>query len=281
MKKGLYIASLFALCAGAAFATDDLPNFVGGNTDGSDRNSSITSNVSGSYFTIVGGNQKANAPTGNVNGDITLNLDNIDVSYKNGFICGGNLLNYLDNPADNPDTMGYVSGKVTVNFNSGTLSASQGLYGGNAGGINSQNNNYVGSVEMNLNGGNVIGNNGAYVAGSGAAYSNVKGDVVINMNAGEINEIIGVNGAGKVGGKVVINAKGGKLGKLYAGGQGVSSVIDGGTNILLGGDVAVSGDVYAGGWYNDREGNEAQSKTARKSHLPTMQPLREQSTAAA
>lgn len=133
MKKGLYIASLFALCAGAVFATDDLPNFVGGNTDGSDRNSSITSNVSGSYFTIAGGNQNANAPTGNVNGDITLNLDNVDVSYKNGFICGGNLLNYLDNPADNPDTMGYVSGKVTVNFNSGTLSAAQGLYGGNAG----------------------------------------------------------------------------------------------------------------------------------------------------
>ena len=264
MKKGLYIASLFALCAGAVFATDDLPNFVGGNTDGSDRSSSITSNVSGSYFTIAGGNQNANAPTGNVNGDITLNLDNVDVSYKNGFICGGNLLNYLDNPADNPDTMGYVSGKVTVNFNSGTLSASQGLYGGNAGGIKSQNNNYVGSVEMNLNGGNVIGNNGAYVAGSGAAYSNVKGDVVINMNAGEINEIIGVNGAGKVGGKVVINAKGGKLGKLYAGGQGVSSVIDGGTNILLGGDVAVSGDVYAGGWYNDREGNRSTIKNGTK-----------------
>ena len=264
MKKGLYIASLFALCAGAAFATDDLPNFVGGNTDGSDRDSSITSDVSGSYFTIVGGNQKANAHTGNVNGDITLNLDNVDVSYKNGFICGGNLLNYLDNPADNPDTMGYVSGKVTVNFNSGTLSTSQGLYGGNAGGIKSQNNNYVGSVEMNLNGGNVIGNNGAYVAGSGAAYCNVKGDVVINMNAGEINEIIGVNGAGKVGGKVVINAKGGKLGKLYAGGQGVPSVIDGGTNILLGGDVAVSGDVYAGGWYDDREGNRSTIKNGTK-----------------
>ena len=264
MKKGLYIASLFALCAGAAFATDDLPNFVGGNTDGSDHNSSITSNVSGSYFTIAGGNQNANAHTGNVNGDITLNLDNIDVSYKNGFICGGNLLNYLDNPADNPDTMGYVSGKVTVNFNSGTLSASQGLYGGNAGGIKSQNNNYVGSVEMNLNGGSVIGNNGAYVAGSGAAYCNVEGDVVINMNAGEINEIIGVNGAGKVGGKVVINAKGGKLGKLYAGGQGVSSVIDGGTNILLGGDVAVSGDVYAGGWYNDRADNRSTIKNGTK-----------------
>ena len=264
MKKGLYIASLFALCAGAAFATDVPPDFVGGNTDGSDRNSSITSNVSGSYFRIVGGNQNANAPTGNVNGDITLNLDNVDVSYKNGFIGGGNLLNYLDNPADNPDTMGYVSGKVTVNFNSGTLSASQGLYGGNTGGIKSQNNNYVGSVEMNLNGGNVIGNDGAYVAGSGAAYSNVKGDVVINMNAGEINEIVGVNGAGKVGGKVAINAKGGKLGNLYAGGQGVNSVIDGGTNILLGGDVAVSGDVYAGGWYNDREGNRSTLKNGTK-----------------
>ena len=84
------------------------------------------------------------------------------------------------------------------------------------------------------------------------------------MNAGEINEIIGVNGAGKVGGKVVINAKGGKLGKLYAGGQGVPSVIDGGTNILLGGDVAVSGDVYAGGWYNDREGNRSTIKTGTK-----------------
>ena len=264
MKKGLYIASLFALCAGAAFATDVPPDFVGGNTDGSDRNSSITSDVSGSYFRIVGGNQNANAPTGNVNGDITLNLDNVDVSYKNGFICGGNLLNYLDNPAENPDTMGYVSGKITINFNSGTLSASQGLYGGNTGGIKYQNNNYVGSVEMNLNGGNVIGNDGAYVAGSGAAYGNVKGDVVINMNAGEINEIVGVNGAGSVGGKVVINAKGGKLGNLYAGGQGVSSVIDGGTNVVLGGDVAVSGDVYAGGWYNDRADNLSTIKNGTK-----------------
>ena len=250
MKKGLYIASLFALCAGAAFANDAPPNFAGGNTEGSDRDSSITSNVSGSYYWIAGGNQNVNAPTGNVNGDITLNLDNIDVSYSNGFICGGNLLNSLENPSKNPDTMGYVSGKVTVNFNSGTLSASQGLYGGNAGGIPYQNNNYVGEVEMNLNGGNVIGS-GAYVAGSGAAYCNVKGDVVINMNAGEITEIVGVNGAGKVGGKVLINAKGGKLGNLYAGGQGGSSVIDGGTNIVLGGDVAVSGDVYGGGWYND------------------------------
>ncbi len=249
MKTGIYMLSLTALFAGAAFANDIPPNFVGGNTDGSDRDSSITSNVSGSYNWIAGGNQNANAPTGNVNGDITLNLDNIDVSYGDGFICGGNLLNYLENYPQKRDTMGYVSGKVTINFNSGTLSASQGLYGGNAGGIPSQNNNYVGEVEINLNGGNVTNTKG--VIGSGAAYSHVKGDVVINMNAGNISEITGVNGAAKVGGKVLINAKGGKLGNVYAGGQGGNSVVEGGTNIVLGGDVAVSGNVYGGGWYDD------------------------------
>lgn len=249
MKKGLYIASLFALCAGAAFANDAPPNFVGGNTDGSDRDSSITSNVSGSHYWIAGGNQNVNAPTGNVNGDITLNLDNIDVSYGNGFICGGNLLNSLENPSKNPDTMGYVSGKVTVNFNSGTLSAGQGLYGGNGGGIPYQNNNYVGEVEINLNGGNVTNSYG--VIGSGTANCNVKGDVVINVNAGKITDICGVGGNGKVGGKVLINAKGGKVVNIYGGGQGGNSVIDGGTNIVLGGDIAVSGNVYGGGWYND------------------------------
>ena len=196
-------------------ATDVPPNYIGGNTDGTDYVGDIVNNVSGSYYEIVGGNQRSNAATGNVEGNITLNLDNIDVSYSNGFICGGNLLNYLDKPYDHKETMGYVSGKVTINFNSGTLSAGQGLYGGNAGGIPYQTNNWVGSVEMNLNGGNVIGPD-AYVAGSGSAYANVKGDVAINLNAGEISEIIGVNG----GGKVLINAPGGTVGTIYAGGQG-------------------------------------------------------------
>ena len=151
-------------------ATDVPPNYIGGNTDGTDYVGDIVNNVSGSYYEIVGGNQRSNAATGNVEGNITLNLDNIDVSYSNGFICGGNLLNYLDKPYDHKETMGYVSGKVTINFNSGILSAGQGLYGGNAGGIPYQTNNWVGSVEMNLNGGNVIGPD-AYVAGSGSAYA--------------------------------------------------------------------------------------------------------------
>ena len=231
-------------------ATDVPPNYIGGNTDGTDYVGDIVNNVSGSYYEIVGGNQRSNAATGNVEGNITLNLDNIDVSYSNGFICGGNLLNYLDKPYDHKETMGYVSGKVTINFNSGTLSAGQGLYGGNAGGIPYQTNNWVGSVEMNLNGGNVIGPD-AYVAGSGSAYANVKGDVVINLNAGEISEIIGVNGGGKVGGKVLINAPGGTVGTIYAGGQGASSVVLGSTNIVLGGNVNVTGDVYGGGWYGN------------------------------
>lgn len=94
---------------------------------------------------------------------------------------------------------------------------------------------------MNLNGGNVIGPD-AYVAGSGSAYANVKGDVAINLNAGEISEIIGVNG----GGKVLINATGGTVGTIYAGGQGASSVVLGSTNIVLGGNVNVTGDVYGG-----------------------------------
>lgn len=222
-------------------ATDVPPNYIGGNTDGTDYVGDIVNNVSGSYYEIVGGNQRSNAATGNVEGNITLNLDNIDVSYSNGFICGGNLLNYLDKPYDHKETMGYVSGKVTINFNSGTLSAGQGLYGGNAGGIPYQTNNWVGSVEMNLNGGNVIGPD-AYVAGSGSAYANVKGDVAINLNAGEISEIIGVNG----GGKVLINATGGTVGTIYAGGQGASSVVLGSTNIVLGGNVNVTGDVYGG-----------------------------------
>lgn len=227
-------------------ATDVPPNYIGGNTDGTDYVGDIVNNVSGSYYEIVGGNQRSNAATGNVEGNITLNLDNIDVSYSNGFICGGNLLNYLDKPYDHKETMGYVSGKVTINFNSGTLSAGQGLYGGNAGGIPYQTNNWVGSVEMNLNGGNVIGPD-AYVAGSGSAYANVKGDVAINLNAGEISEIIGVNG----GGKVLINATGGTVGTIYAGGQGASSVVLGSTNIVLGGNVNVTGDVYGGGWYGN------------------------------
>ncbi len=253
MKKIFISTSILMLFTSATFAAAG-EYLVGGNTDGSNYDGDIVLDATGAYKIIVGGNQRANAPTGNVNGNITLNLNNIEVTETGGFVGGGNLLNYINNPADNPNAHGSVTGKITINFNSGVIGSTendvQGLYGGNTGG-NSYQNDTVGSVEINFNGGNLIN---TYASGTGAGPSSVRGDVVINVTKGNVEMIIGANGGASIGGKVVMNVSGGTVGDIYAGGQGNASVIGGSTNIILSGDAVVTGDVYAGSWYSERGG---------------------------
>lgn len=243
MKKIITSITSLSLFWGSVYSQT---MFVGGNTDGADYNGNIVSNVSGEYASIVGGNQRSNAETGNVNGDITLNLDGINVAGS-GFVSGGNLLNYLgsDTTAENPSkALGYVSGTVTINFDSGIISATQGLRGGNTGGISGQENDKVGAVVINLNGGDVS----SYVLGSGGAFSDVEKDVTINVNAGSIGGIYSVGGGdATVGGDVNVNVSGGTVSTIYGGGA-KDALVKGNVNIILSEDANVSGNVYLGAW---------------------------------
>ncbi len=226
MKKYFIFLTFILSINISAFAQ----SYVGGTSDGKDYNGNIVADVpSGTYTEIIGGNSAG----GNVNGNITLDLTGIDV---NGSVFGGNR------------SGGDVSGQVTINFNSGTINMSGGtaIYGGSY-----LNHSTVGAVELNLKGGNVTAGD---IVASGTKYAHVMGDVVVNMTAGNITKILAVNGAGCVGGSTYFNISGGTVGDIYAGGQGNASVIGGSTNIILSGDAVVTGDVYAGSWYNERGG---------------------------
>ena len=279
MKRTLTTFSTFALFAGAALAAD--PEFIGGGRTTEDVSSVENTLSSGTYGNVAGGtggvqNGSINS-NGAVNGDVLLNLENVNIT---GWIIGGNTANSSFDAQGN-DYLKGVSGKITVNFNEGTVldntekSANvAGLRGGLSG---AQTHATVGSIELNLNGGEM--KNSFVMAAGGNGSANILGDVVVNANGTNIYgrsyttatgkvAIMGVQGSydptdakygygaddrgdsmssylgGRIKGALRINVSGGEInGNIW--GAYADSRIDGGTHILLSGGV-VNGDVNLG-----------------------------------
>ncbi len=241
MKKYLS-TTVFALSFCSAFAAG---TWVGGNIDGNDYTGDINKTITGDYEYVIGGNYHNGKSIGNVEGNITLNVVEANV---NGNFAGGSELFYNDDDKtaeEKAQLKGYVSGKVTVNFESGTIGVS--LYIGNISGVSNVPNNYVGATELNFNGGEIKGD----IVMAGASYSSVKNDVVLNMSAGTVGvDICGAYNYNNVGGNVVINISGGDVkGNIYAGGA-TGSVVEGNVDIVLSSEANIVGNVYAGNYSN-------------------------------
>ncbi len=106
----------------------------------------------------------------------------------------------------------------------------------------------VGAVELTVNNGKID-----MIVASGAMYSDVDGNVNLNINGGSVTSVYGAASGATIGGDVNISVQNATVSSITAGGSGTSSgarpaVVNGSTNIVIGSNAVISNNVYGGGW---------------------------------
>lgn len=213
---------------------------VQGNSDAKIEN--ITQNLTGAVQgsrTIVADGSKLTV-TGNIENTLT------DATNSGSFVAG-----VTGGDAVVNGTVKTVIDGANTNLNS--------FYGGNggnqikneAGQTVPKGTSTVGAVDVTVNDGTISG----FVLGSGAMYSDVAGNVDVKVNGGNIGGIYGAGSGANVGGDVNITVLGGTISEIAAGGCKSTTTgtgtINGSTNVVLGGNANVTGNVYGGGWSPD------------------------------
>ena len=106
----------------------------------------------------------------------------------------------------------------------------------------------VGAVELTVNNGKID-----MIVASGAMYSDVDGNVSLNINGGSVDSVYGAASGTTIGGDVNISVQNATVSSITAGGCGISygaipAVVNGSTNIVIGSNAVISNNVYGGGW---------------------------------
>ena len=106
----------------------------------------------------------------------------------------------------------------------------------------------VGAVELTVNNGKID-----MIVASGAMYSDVDGNVSLNINGGSVTSVYGAASGATIGGDVNISVQNATVSSITAGGCGIShgarpAVVEGSTNIVIGSNAVISNNVYGGGW---------------------------------
>ena len=106
----------------------------------------------------------------------------------------------------------------------------------------------VGAVELTVNNGKID-----MIVASGAMYSDVDGNVNLNINGGSVTSVYGAASGTTIGGDVNISVQNATVSSITAGGCGIShgaipAVVNGSTNIVIGSNAVISNNVYGGGW---------------------------------
>ena len=106
----------------------------------------------------------------------------------------------------------------------------------------------VGAVELTVNNGKID-----MIVASGAMYSDVDGNVSLNINGGSVDSVYGAASGTTIGGDVNISVQNATVSSITAGGCGISNgaipaVVNGSTNIVIGSNAVISNNVYGGGW---------------------------------
>ena len=106
----------------------------------------------------------------------------------------------------------------------------------------------VGAVELTVNNGKID-----MIVASGAMYSDVDGNVNLNINGGSVTSVYGAASGTTIGGDVNISVQNATVSSITAGGCGIShgaipAVVEGSTNIVIGSNAVISNNVYGGGW---------------------------------
>ena len=195
------------------------------------------------------------------------------------FTVEGDIVNTLENATNNGS---FVAGLTSVkgDLQSGGSAIVKGtvktvingadtklkyFYGGNGGNQKGSDPNFraimdsrVGAVDVTVNDGSID-----MIVGNGAMLSDVNGNVGITVNGGTIGGIYGAGSNGLIGGDVNITVNGGTFKgdqsgaytiAIAAGGANNAndsidvSTISGSTNVVIGGDAKLNGDVFGGGW---------------------------------
>ena len=199
---------------------------------------SITQNLSGS---ILGTRTSiANGGELKVKGDVVNNIT--DATNEGSFVgglTGGEAV---------------VSGTVKTVID-GENTALHFVYGGNGGNQQTVSGmadpigtSKVGAVELTVNNGKID-----MIVASGAMYSDVDGNVSLNINGGSVTSVYGSASGTTIGGDVNISVQNATVSSITAGGSGTTSgarpaVVNGSTNIVIGSNAVISNNVYGGGW---------------------------------
>ncbi len=106
----------------------------------------------------------------------------------------------------------------------------------------------VGAVDLTVNNGKID-----MIVASGAMYSDVDGNVNLNINGGSVTSVYGAASGTTIGGDVNISVQNATVSSITAGGCGIShgaipAVVEGSTNIVIGSNAVISNNVYGGGW---------------------------------
>ena len=106
----------------------------------------------------------------------------------------------------------------------------------------------VGAVELTVNNGKID-----MIVASGAMYSDVDGNVSLNINGGSVDSVYRAASGTTIGGDVNISVQNATVSSITAGGCGISNgaipaVVNGSTNIVIGSNAVISNNVYGGGW---------------------------------
>ena len=199
---------------------------------------SITQNLSGSIL----GTRTSIAKGGKleVSGDVVNNIT--DATNEDSFVgglTGGEAV---------------VTGTVKTVID-GENTALHFVYGGNGGnqqtvlGITKPiGTSKVGAVDLTVNNGKID-----MIVASGAMYSDVDGNVNLNINGGSVTSVYGAASGTTIGGDVNISVQNATVSSITAGGCGIShgptpAVVNGSTNIVIGSNAVISNNVYGGGW---------------------------------
>ena len=199
---------------------------------------SITQNLSGS---ILGTRTSiANGGKLEVKGDVVNNIT--DATNEGSFVgglTGGEAV---------------VTGTVKTVID-GENTALHFVYGGNGGNQQTVSGmadpigtSKVGAVELTVNNGKID-----MIVASGAMYSDVDGNVNLNINGGSVTSVYGAASGATIGGDVNISVQNATVSSITAGGCGIShgarpAVVNGSTNIVIGSNAVISNNVYGGGW---------------------------------
>lgn len=195
------------------------------------------------------------------------------------FTVEGDIVNTLENATNNGS---FVAGLTSVegDLQSGGSAIVKGtvktvingadtklkyFYGGNGGNQKGSDPNFRAIMVSSVDAVDVTVNDGSIdmIVGNGAMLSDVNGNVGITVNGGTIGGIYGAGSNGLIGGDVNITVNGGTFKgdqsgaytiAIAAGGANNAndsidvSTISGSTNVVIGGDAKLNGDVFGGGW---------------------------------
>ena len=220
-----------------------------------------TSTLKVADFDNINVSKDSSAKIESISQDLTGSIDGTRTSIAKGgkLEVVGDITNNINNGTNSGSFVGGVTGgdgivggtvKTVID---GADTSMHFVYGGNGG--NQQTvlgrtvpigESSVGAVDLTVNNGKID-----MIIASGAMYSDVAGDVNVNINGGNISDIYGSASGAEIGGNVNISVKNASVNSITAGGSGTNktaSVINGSTNIVLGQGAVVSTDVYGGGW---------------------------------